>query len=102
MYKALFKVFEAAQGPAILASADGAGPLDYSDFPVKYPLITTAMNFGSRQPAGDTSDSPAHTAKIIAWFAASVLDGEERQLLKNTVLPAGVEFIQKNTARRSF
>ena len=97
-YGALYKVFEDARGTAVLASADGAGPFDYSDFPVKYPLIT-ALNSGFGESSRKNLDAPAFTAELITWFAASILDSEERQLLTYNTLPEGTEIIQNNIRR---
>ena len=88
-YLALLRVFESARGRAMLASADGAGPLDYSDFPAKYPLITALLP-GRGKRVWNMSEAPAHTAAIIGYFAASVLDPQERSSLKNIALPPGV------------
>jgi hypothetical protein len=85
-YRALLEVFGAAGPLSMLVSVDGAGPLDYSDFPAKNPL-GSALRSGR---ARNMPESPAVTAAIITWFAASVLTGEERALLRPTALPAGV------------
>jgi hypothetical protein len=78
-YQALFGTFKAARGPAVLASADGAGPLDYSDFPVRYPIIS-ALFPGHREKLRNNLDAPGETAEIITRFAAGILEtaGETR------------------------
>ncbi|MCL2320396.1 MAG: hypothetical protein FWC45_09945 [Treponema sp.] len=91
-YLALFRTFKAARGPAFLVSADGAGPLDYSDFPVKYPLIA-ALFPGLQKPVSPNSDAPANTAKIITYFAATVLETQDGDTsrIKKTPLPSGIQ-----------
>ena len=96
-YLALFRSFNAARGPAVLASADGAGPLDYSDFPVTYPLIT-ALFPGRLKPARSNLEAPAVTAGIISYFAARVLEAQEGEPspLGKASLPAGVLVESRN------
>ena len=84
-YKALLEVFRAAASNSILISVDGAGPLDYSDFPVKYPIISALKSGNAR----NKPESPAVTAEIITYFAASVLAPGERALLRDASLPDG-------------
>ena len=86
-YKALLDVFRAAASNSILASVDDAGSLDYSDFPVKYPLISALKSGHFR----NKPESPAVTAEIITYFAVSVLAPGEKALLRNTALSAGVK-----------
>jgi len=89
-YDALFKCFDSARGQASLVSADGAGPLDYSDFPARYPIITFIMrgrsaaawnfsfsNFSLNSPAWNADSAPAQSAAIITNFAESVFRAEE-------------------------
>ena len=92
-YLALLKTFEAGiRGSVILASADGAGPLDYSDFPVRYPLIS-ALFPGIGKPASAKVRLPGTCAGIISWFAATALrtQGLDPSPLREASLPPGVE-----------
>jgi len=99
-YRALFKTLESARAGApgagktyaALASADGAGPLDYSDFPVRYPLIS-ALFPGLGKPAGAKDKAPGLSAGIITWFAAMVMkaQGLDPSPLGEASLPPGVE-----------
>jgi hypothetical protein len=71
-YGAVFAGLRNSQGPAALAALEGAGPLDYSDFPAKYPLYS-ALFPGPKGAApaatGDRAgDSSALTAALIARF----------------------------------
>jgi len=99
-FLALFKCFEAARSSAVMGSADGAGPLDYSDFPVRYPFITAFFR-GRQKRVWNNTDAPAGTANIIANFAFSVLtadDGAASRIasrLKKTPLPEGVRLTYK-------
>ena len=98
-YEALLKCYASAQGQAFMISADGAGPLDYSDFPVLYPLVTTIFG-GCLKSAWNAIESPGQSAAIITYFAESVLNagGGELWPLRNTALPAGVQ-IEANGKR---
>jgi hypothetical protein len=69
-YGALFAGLENARHPVALAALEGAGPLDYGDFPAEYPLYSVLFPGGAagrfdglftRNPAEDT-------AAIIARF----------------------------------
>ena len=90
-YRAMLKSYDAARGPAILVSADGAGLLDYSDFPDKYPLVTALVR-GRGKSKWNNTNAPFKTSEIITGFAASVLGpaGEARSCLDNVILPAEI------------
>jgi len=90
-YLALHRCFEAARFPSVLASADGAGPLDYSDFPVRYPLITAFFG-GHQRTHRDNIDAPAGTAAIITNFAIRAAGGGAASALKSAPLPEGIRF----------
>ena len=95
-YLAPLKCFEAARGPAVLVSADGAGPLDYSDFPALYPLIT-ALFPGRGKPVWTNPEAPGVSAEIMASFADGVLQAEgDISPLRNTILPAGLQIQKRN------
>jgi len=90
-HQALYRCFEAAPAHSVLASADGAGPLDYSDFPVRYPLITAFFR-GRQKKVWNNIDAPAGTADIITAFAAQAAEGGAASPLKNAPLPKGIQF----------
>jgi hypothetical protein len=75
-YAAILKVFRNAKVPAILAAAAGAGPLDYSDIPGKYPVYPVLRFRGKPQPEGPIRGArgPEETAALMANFAAAVLE----------------------------
>lgn len=70
-YATLVRVMHQAQSPAVLAALTGAGPLDYSDIPVQYPLYSVLM--GSK---GNKVRNPAYytesTAALIYNFICSI------------------------------
>jgi hypothetical protein len=72
-YTTVWRVFEAAEKPAILAAAPGAGPLDYSDVPQKYPLY--AALFPGEPKARNAALPPGAAAALMANFAALLLEG---------------------------
>ena len=90
-YLAAIRTYQAARGPATLISADGVGPLDYSDFPVRYPVITAILR-GRGKPVWSNLEAPGETAGLISYFAAEVLkaQGEAPSSLKKAALPAGL------------
>jgi hypothetical protein len=72
-YAALFHSLRDSMGPVALAAMEGAGPLDYTDFPTEYPLYTSLFSgYGeSRDQRGArTSRSRVtwDTAALIARF----------------------------------
>jgi hypothetical protein len=84
--------------PAVLAALDGAGPLDYSDFPLKYPLVS-AFFPGRRRDAFKALDAAGGTASIIARFAFRVLEAEVpafRGLYAPPELPVNVRVESRN------
>jgi len=85
-YQAMYRSFEAARGPAIIISSDGAGLLDYSDFTVKYPVLA-ALIHGRERSAWDKPGTPGETADLISGFAASVLNAGGGSRLRNAPLP---------------
>jgi dienelactone hydrolase len=80
-YAAILKVFRSAAGPAVLTAAVGAGPLDYSDVPVKFPLYSVLRPGNGKAPrilgALRGTHRPGETAALMTNFAAAVLEEEE-------------------------
>ncbi|MDR3192368.1 MAG: hypothetical protein LBT87_04820 [Treponema sp.] len=74
-YEGIRLCLQRADLPVILAAMDGAGPLDYSDFPLKYPLVS-AFFPGRRREAFKPSEAATGTASIIARFVFRVLEAE--------------------------
>jgi hypothetical protein len=63
-YAAIFAGLRNSQGPAALAALEGAGPLDYSDFPREYPLYSALFP----GPKGAAPGGSGETAALIARF----------------------------------
>ncbi|MDR1352947.1 MAG: hypothetical protein LBK05_06660 [Treponema sp.] len=74
-YAALIQVFRTAAAPVILAAASGAGVLDYSDVPEKYPIYSTLFP-GRGKKAWPRAGCIPGTAALITNFAVSVLERE--------------------------
>jgi hypothetical protein len=90
-YEGVYRLLRTSPLPLVLAAVDGAGPLDYSDFPRKYPLIS-ALFPGRGEEAW--TDPARGTASIIANFAAGVLESEFPApigpLPQRSPLPSGI------------
>lgn len=61
-----------------LAAAEGAGILDYSDYPAKYPLYAAFFS-GGKRPVWKNSECMAGTASLMTAFASLVLSGASRE-----------------------
>ncbi|MDR0399626.1 MAG: hypothetical protein LBH51_01615 [Treponema sp.] len=88
-YAALFASLRNARGPAALAALEGAGPLDYSDFPGEHPLYS-ALFSGSGAPEGGAGALAGDTAALIARFCA-LAAGEAGREPEGGVHPAEPE-----------
>jgi hypothetical protein len=77
-YAALLRIFHAATEPAILAAVPGAGFLDYSDIPEKYPLFSLIVP-GARNDAWVQDEYIRGTAALMTNFAVSVLEGKAEE-----------------------
>jgi hypothetical protein len=75
-YATIFKALLHARVPAVLVAAAGAGPLDYSDIPEKYPIYPVLRPGGRALPPGSLArgiHGPGETAALMTNFAAAVL-----------------------------
>jgi hypothetical protein len=72
-YDAVKRQLRASSSPVLLAAPEGAGPLDYSDFPLTYPLFS-ALFPGRHKEAWRAREATGYTASIMAAFAARVLE----------------------------
>jgi hypothetical protein len=73
-YGTLIGLFGSSPGPSAIASAAGAGPLDYSDIPLDYPVYAFFARGADRFiPFGTSFSSQA--ADLVAGFAESFSDG---------------------------
>ncbi|MDR0760669.1 MAG: hypothetical protein LBF74_11280 [Treponema sp.] len=73
-YATILKVLHSTKMPTILAAAAGAGPLDYSDIPEKYPLYRV-FRPGSKwsQSLSRGAHGPEETAALMTNFASAIL-----------------------------
>jgi hypothetical protein len=94
-YAGLLRVFHGAKAPAILAAISGAGILDYSDIPKKYPIYSFLSPGKDRNIQADTGnvpgedDSPPATALLMKNFIVSVLEGTGFPARKGVYLETG-------------
>jgi hypothetical protein len=72
-YAALFEALYRAEKPAILSAIPGAGPLDYSDIPEKFPLYRILFPGSGRAP-WETRGLIEKTTALMTNFAALFLD----------------------------
>ncbi|MDR3139605.1 MAG: hypothetical protein LBT95_08025 [Treponema sp.] len=72
-YETVFRVFNAATGPAVLAAIPGSNPQDYSDIPLKYPIFN--IRLPGENPAFRQSDySMRRTTALMSNFTALILE----------------------------
>jgi dienelactone hydrolase len=74
-YSTIVESFRIGPTPALIAAVPGASPLDYSDLPVKYPLLKFLIP-GEGKPVWAGEEYPRNTAALIANFAVLVLAGK--------------------------
>jgi hypothetical protein len=68
-YQAIFDTLRSASGPRAMAAIEGAGPLDYQDFPVTHPIYSFSLP-GKKDAFTCISD----TAAIISNFASLLFE----------------------------
>jgi hypothetical protein len=71
-YQAVFDALRSGSGPVAIAAIEGAGPLDYQDYPLTHPVysfLSPGLK-GARQSAEPIGD----TAGIIGNFASLLLE----------------------------
>jgi hypothetical protein len=106
-YAASLKVLRNAAAPAILMAAAGAGPLDYSDVPEKYPLYSV-LHPGTRRTLRIISPrqkthGPRETAGLMTNFAAAILEetGQTGPILSRKILSSQKFHIETNNSWNS-
>jgi hypothetical protein len=85
-YLSVLETCRRAAKPAALVMVPGAGPLDYSDAPEKYPLLSRLFP-GDAAPLWSREEYPGGTASLIANFGAALLGGGA---LKKTPLDGAI------------
>jgi hypothetical protein len=71
-YLSVLEIFRTGSKPIALAAVPGAGPLDYSDVPEKYPLLSLLFP-GDQPPLWSKEDHAPGTASLITNFAALLI-----------------------------
>jgi hypothetical protein len=72
-YLSVMETYRRAANPAALVIVPGAGPLDYSDVPEKYPLLSRLFP-GDAAPLWARKEYSPGTASLIANFSAASLE----------------------------
>jgi hypothetical protein len=93
-YGTILEYFRTGQAPALLAAVPGASPLDYSDLPVKHPLLKFLIR-GEEKALWTGKEYPENTAGLIANFASLLT--KDRWSVKRTVLSRDIA-IETNRA----
>ncbi|GHV73090.1 hypothetical protein AGMMS49940_03920 [Spirochaetia bacterium] len=86
-YMSILESFRMGTSPAALAIVPGAGPLDYSDVPEKYPLLSLLFS-GDAEPVWTREDYLGGTASLIINFAAAL--SPDRPVFNRTVLDRSI------------
>jgi hypothetical protein len=75
-YQAVFDTLRSSSGPAALAAIEGAGPLDYQDYPLTHPIYSYLLP--GQENARQMSEDPiGDTASIISNFASILWEQAE-------------------------
>jgi hypothetical protein len=85
-YRAVFDTMNSGTGPIALAAIEGAGPLDYQDYPIMYPVISF-LQPGLKDVK--ISENPVNdTAGIIGNFTTYLL--EQNLKMRNVPARSGI------------
>jgi hypothetical protein len=79
-YGAVFETMRNSSSPAALAALEGAGPLDYYDYPLSQPLYS--FLFQGRKKEAKSSNPLEDTVSLIGNFAAMLMEKERAALLQ--------------------
>jgi hypothetical protein len=75
-YQAVFDTLRSGSGPAALAAIEGAGPLDYQDYPLTHPIYSFLLP-GQKDIRQISEDPIGDTASIIGNFASILWEQAE-------------------------
>jgi hypothetical protein len=89
-YVALLSTLHNAVSPAMLLAVRGAGPLDYTDYPITQPLYSALIR-GKERRLWTRGEYVSNTAEIIADFASSLFEEKPFE-------PSGEFFVETNRA----
>ena len=81
-YRAVFDTLRSSPGPSAIAALEGAGPLDYQDYPLTHPIYSFLLpgqdnaryvhqSVKSEDPIGDTASVISNFASIL-WEQAEI------------------------------
>ncbi|MDR1318817.1 MAG: hypothetical protein LBJ90_04260 [Treponema sp.] len=73
-YGAVLEILRNSSSPAALAALEGAGPLDYYDYPLSRPLYS--FLFQGLNKEAKSANPPEDTASLIGNFAAMLLEAD--------------------------
>jgi hypothetical protein len=74
-YRAVWETIRAFNGPVVLAAFDGAGPLDYCDYPLTHPIYSILFP-GRNKDAKKSANPIQDTVNLIGNFAVMLLEQE--------------------------
>ncbi|MDR2534453.1 MAG: hypothetical protein LBD29_00295 [Treponema sp.] len=94
-YQPIVRTIHSSSSAAAMAAVNGAGILDYSDYPAKYPLYRVFFS-GSKQGLWKNSEFIEGTAALITAFAGLVLSGEPQNRVKVPALLGSQERFLEN------
>jgi len=75
-YQAVFDTLRSGSGPAALAAIEGAGPLDYQDYPLTHPIYSFLLP-GQEDVRQISEDPIGDTASIISNFTSILWEQAE-------------------------
>jgi hypothetical protein len=85
-YLGVLETYRRAINPAALVMVSGAGPLDYSDVPEKYPILSRLFP-GNAAPLWTGEEYPGGTALLIANFSAALT---KSGIVRGTILDSAI------------
>ncbi|GHT44134.1 hypothetical protein AGMMS49921_13410 [Endomicrobiia bacterium] len=80
---------KAGPAPAALAALSGSGPLDYTDYPVEYPVYSALFPGNGKKTGSSGQKFREDSAALITGFAAAVLKTPP-EILHSTALHADI------------
>jgi len=84
-YRAVFDTLRSGSGPVALAAIEGAGPLDYQDYPLTHPIYSFLLP-GQKDIRQVSEDPIGDTASIIGNFASLLWEQAEIGALPRYVI----------------
>jgi hypothetical protein len=75
-YQAVFDTLRSGSGPTAIAAIEGAGPLDYQDYPLTHPIYSFLLP-GQKDIRQVSEDPIGDTASIIGNFASLLWEQAE-------------------------